>query len=207
MSDNPTPAKVQMQLEVVVIPVADVDRSKRFYSELGWRLDADFAADDTYRIVQVTPPGSSCSIHFGVGLTSAPPGSARLYLIVSDVVVARDDLVGRKVDVSEVVHRVGPGKANLSGPHPQRASYASFASFNDPDGNAWVLQEVTARIPGRVDTDVTTFTSAAELEAALMRVAMAHGEHERRDGKPDRNWPHWYAEYLFRESTGKTLPT
>ncbi|MBV8568585.1 MAG: VOC family protein [Methylobacteriaceae bacterium] len=197
-----------MKLEVVVIPVSDVERAKRFYGGLGWRLDADFAAGDEFRVVQFTPPGSQCSIHFGKGVTSAAPGSAqRLYLVVSDIEAARAELVARGVEVSEIVHRTGPGEANLSGPDPWRRSYASFASFSDPDRNSWLLQEVTQRLPGRVDADQTTFSSSADLASALRRAAAAHGEHEKRTGERDANWPDWYAEYMVREQAGKDLPT
>src|SRR5262245_13250336 len=199
---------VDMKLEVVVIPVAEVDRAKRFYGGLGWRLDADFVVGDEFRVVQFTPPGSPCSIHFGKGITSAVPGSARgLYLVVSDIEAARAGLVGRGVDVSEVFHRAGPGKPPLSGRDPERRSYVSFATFNDPDGNGWLFQEVTQRLPGRVDGD-TTFASSAELAATLRRAAAAHGEHEKRTGgKYDENWPDWYAEYIVREQAGQELPT
>jgi catechol 2,3-dioxygenase-like lactoylglutathione lyase family enzyme len=196
-----------MRVEVVVIPVTDVERAKRFYGGLGWRLDADFPAGDAFRVVQFTPPGSACSIHFGVGLTTGTPGSSRAYLVVSDMVKAREELVVRDVTVSEVSHRVELGKPNVAGRHPQRQSYASFASFSDPDGNTWVLQEVTARLPGRLGTSNTTYGSAGELEAALNRAATAHGEHERRIGKRDEEWPAWYAQYMVSEQDGKPLPT
>ena len=157
---------VDLKLEVVVIPVSDVDRAKRFYDGLGWRLDADFAVGDTFRVVQFTPPGSPSSIHFGTGLTSAAPGSASgLYLVVSDIEAARAELIGRGADVSEIIHRAGPGQPPISGRDPERRSYRSYASFSDPDGNGWLLQEVTERLPGRVDTDITTFTSSSELAA------------------------------------------
>jgi catechol 2,3-dioxygenase-like lactoylglutathione lyase family enzyme len=196
-----------MKLEVVVIPVSDVDRAKRFYDGLGWRLDADFATGDGFRVVQFTPPGSSCSIHFGTGITSAVPGSAPgLYLVVSDIVAARAELVDRGVDVGEVFHRA-VGESPVSGPDPARSSYASYATFSDPDGNSWLLQEVTARLPGRVDADDTTFTSSTELATALRRAAGAHGEHEKRTGQPDEDWPDWYAEYIVREQAGKPLPS
>src|SRR5215510_8663206 len=199
---------VDMKLEVVVIPVAEVDRAKRFYGGLGWRLDADFVVGDEFRVVQFTPPGSPCSIHFGKGITSAVPGSARgLYLVVSDIEAARAELVGRGVDVSEVFHRAGPGKPPASGPDPARRSYSSFATFSDPDGNGWLLQEVTVRLPGRVDADDTTFTSATELASALRRAEAAHGEHEKRTGQRDANWPEWYAAYMVAEQAGKELPT
>ncbi|SEC47193.1 hypothetical protein SAMN05519104_1445 [Rhizobiales bacterium GAS188] len=205
--DSAKAPRLDMKLEVVVIPVADVDRAKHFYGGLGWRLDADFAFGDDFRVVQFTPPGSPCSIHFGKGVTSAAPGSAQgLYLIVSDIEAARAELVARGVDVSEIAHRTGPGQARLPGPHPERRSYASFASFSDPDRNSWLLQEVTVRLPGRVDAD-TTFTSSAELAATLRRVAAAHGEHEKRIGAADPNWPDWYAEYIVREQAGRELPS
>jgi catechol 2,3-dioxygenase-like lactoylglutathione lyase family enzyme len=201
-------ATVDMRLEVVVIPVSDVERAMRFYGGLGWRLDADFVVGDTFRVVQFTPPGSPCSIHFGTGITPTAPGSARgIYLVVSDIEAARAELVNRGVDVSEVVHRAGPGKPPLRGPDPERRSYSSFASFSDPDGNGWVLQEVTTRLPGRVDADETTFSSSTELASALLRAATAHGEHEKRIGQRDEDWPTWYAEYMVREQAGKPLPT
>jgi catechol 2,3-dioxygenase-like lactoylglutathione lyase family enzyme len=196
-----------MKIEVAVIPVADVDRAKRFYGGLGWRLDADFAVGNEFRAVQFTPSGSPCSIHFGKGVTSAAPGSARLYLVVSDIEVARAELVACGADVSEITHREGPGKPPLKGPHPERRSYSSFASFSDPDGNSWLIQEVTARLPGRVDASNTTFSLPSELAAALRRAEAAHGEHEKRTGQRDANWADWYAEYMVREQAGKELPT
>jgi hypothetical protein len=157
-------------------------------------------------VIQFTPPGSPCSIHFGTGVTSAAPGSAQgLYLIVSDIMAARASLAERGVDVSEVFHRDGPGQPAKHGPHPQRATYSSFASFSDPDGNAWLLQEVTVRLPGRVETE-TTYSSVSELAKALRRATAAHGEHEKQTGDHDANWPDWYAEYLVREQTGEALP-
>ena len=198
--------RVDMKLEVVAIPVSDVERAKRFYGGLGWRLDADIVIGDEFRVVQFTPPGSSCSIHFGTGVTAAVPGSAQgLYLIVSNIEAARAELVGRGVDVSEVFHRAGR-EGRLSGPDPARRSYASFASFSDPDGNSWLIQEITVRLPGRVDADDTTFTSSTELAAALRRAEAAHGEHEKRTGQRDADWPDWYAEYIVREQAGKPLP-
>jgi catechol 2,3-dioxygenase-like lactoylglutathione lyase family enzyme len=199
---------VDMKLEVAVIPVSNVDRAKRFYGDLGWRLDADFAVGDTFRVVQFTPPGSPGSIHFGTGLTTAAPGSALLYLVVSDIEAARAELVARGVDASEVSHREGPGKPALSGRDPEGRSYSSFASFKDPDGNGWLLQEITVRLPGRVDPDDTTFNSSTELAAALRRTSEAHGEHEKRTGgQRDENWPDWYAEYMVAEQAGEPLPT
>ena len=204
---GPSTGTVDTKLEVVVIPVSNVDRAKRFYSNLGWRLDADFVVDDAFRGVQFTPPGSSCSIHFGKGITSAVPGSARgFYLVVSNIEAARAELVDGGAEVSEVFHRaVGEGPS--SGPDPARRSYASYATFSDPDGNEWLVQEVTVRLPGRVDADSTTFTSPTELASALRRAEAAHGEHEKRTGQRDADWPSWYAEYMVAEQAGKELPT
>jgi catechol 2,3-dioxygenase-like lactoylglutathione lyase family enzyme len=199
---------VDLKLEVVVIPVADVDRAKRFYGNLGWRLDADFAVGDEFRVVQFTPPGSPCSIHFGRGVTTAVPGSARgLYLVVSDIEAARAELVARGAEVTEVFHRAGPGKPPVGGRDPERRSYSSFASFNDPDGNSWLLQEITVRLPGRVAAEDTRFTSSRDLATALRRAAAAHGEHEKRIGQHDADWPDWYSGYLVAEQAGKPLPT
>ncbi len=203
-----------MLLEVVVIPVADVDRAKAFYGGLGWRLDADVARGDDFRIVQLTPPGSACSIQFGTGLTSAAPGSTEsLYLIVSDLAAARDELAAHGVEIGNVFHEGAPGArfhedggGRVDGPDPDAGTYRSFASFRDPDGNGWLLQEVTSRLPGRVDPAATTFSSAAELAGALRRAAAAHGEHEARTGVRDENWPDWYAEYMVREQAGEELP-
>jgi catechol 2,3-dioxygenase-like lactoylglutathione lyase family enzyme len=195
-----------MKLEVVVVPVSDADRSKRFYGDLGWRVDADTAVGDAFRVVQFTPPGSSCSLQFGKGLTSATPGSAQNnFLIVSDIEAAHAELTGRGVAVSEVYHR-GP-QGNVNGPDPHRTSYASFVTFSDPDGNSWLIQEVTARRPGRIDSGITTFSSAADLAAALRRVEEAYGEHEKRTGQRDENWPDWYASYMVAEQSGEPLPT
>jgi catechol 2,3-dioxygenase-like lactoylglutathione lyase family enzyme len=208
-----------MRLEIVVIPVLDVDRAKRFYAGLGWRLDADFAAGDDFRVIQFTPPGSGCSVIFGKNVTAAAPGSARgLYLIVSDIEVARAELLGRGVEISEAFHDGGQahagadepylfGRLRVTGPDPEHRSYRSFASFSDPDGNGWLLQEITARLPGRVDARDTTFTSSIELAAALRRAEAAHGEHEKRTGQRDANWADWYAEYITREQAGAKLPT
>src|SRR3954451_2514152 len=207
-----------MKLEVVVIPVWDVDRAKRFYGNLGWRLDADFAAGDDWRVVQFTPPGSGCSVIFGRNVTPAAPGSARgLYLVVSDIGAARDELLGRGVAVGEVFHagdaHAGAdepylfGRLRVDGPDPERRSYRSYASFSDPDGNGWLLQEVTARLPGRVDATATTFTSSAELAGALRRAEAAHGEREKRTGRRDADWPGWDAEYVVREPGGEQLPS
>jgi len=212
------PRTVEMKLEVVVIPVSDVDRAKAFYASLGWRLDADFADGDAFRVIQFTPPGSGCSVIFGRNVTAAAPGSARgLYLIVADLAAARDALLGRGVAVGEIFHDSGDthggadepyllGRRRASGPHPEHGSYRSFASFSDPDGNGWLFQEVTARLPGRLDAAGTVFASATELAGALRRAEAAHGEHERRTGQQDANWPDWYAEYMAREQTGGELP-
>ena len=202
-------AVADMKLEVVVIPVSGVDRAKRFYGKLGWRLDADFVVGDDFRVVQFTPRGSPCSIHFGRGVTSAVPGSARgLYLVVSDIEVARSELVARGVDVSELFHRPGPGKPALTGLHPARSSYFSYATFSDPDGNEWLLQEVTTRFPGRIDSDATSFASVPDLAAAMRRASAAHGKHEARTGgQHDENWPDWYAAYMAAEQAGKEPPS
>ena len=212
-------ARVDMKLEVVVIPVSDVDRAKEFYAKLGWRLDADFAHGDDWRVIQFTPPGSGCSVIFGKNVTGAAPGSAQgLYLIVSDIEAARAELVGRGVGISEVFHDAGDvhagadepylfGRLRVSGPDPDHRSYRSYASLSDPDGNGWLLQEVTVRLPGRVDADVTTFTSSTELASALRRAEAAHGEHEKRIGQRDADWPNWYAEYMVAEQAGKELPS
>ena len=205
----PSAGTVDMKLEVVVIPVSDVDRAKRFYGDLGWRLDADFVVHDGFRVVQFTPPGSPCSIHFGAGVTSAVPGSARgLYLVVSDIQSARAELVARDVHVSELFHRAGPGQPPLSGPDPARRSYFTYATFSDPDGNEWLLQEVTARFPGRTDPNATSFASASDLASAMRRASAAHGEHETRTGgQRDENWPDWYSAYMVAEQAGKELPS
>jgi catechol 2,3-dioxygenase-like lactoylglutathione lyase family enzyme len=207
---------MRTNLEVIVIPVSDVDRAKEFYGRLGWRLDADVAVGEELRLIQFTPPSSGCSIQFGTNLTSAPPGSARgLYLIVSDVEAVRDSLLAQGVEVGEVFHERGLGGRfhpagaddRVSGPAPDRQSYGSFASFSDPDGNGWVLQEVTARLPGRVDPAATSFASAGDLSEALRRASAAHGEHETRTGREDPDWPDWYAEYMVREQAGEELPS
>jgi catechol 2,3-dioxygenase-like lactoylglutathione lyase family enzyme len=203
----PSAGTVDMKLEVVVIPVSDVDRAKRFYGGLGWRLDADFVVGDEFRGVQFTPPGSSCSIHFGRGITSAAPGSARgLYLVVSDVEAARGELVARGANVSDVFHR-WVGESPMRGLDPARRSYASYATFSDPDGNEWLLQEVTTRFPGRIDSNATSYASAPDLAGALRRAGAAHGKHEKRIGQHDANWPDWYAEYMVAEQAGKPLPS
>ena len=216
-NDAGNAAAIDTKLEIVVIPVSDLDRAKEFYSKLGWRLDADFASGDEFRVMQFTPPGSACSIIFGRNVTAAAPGSARgLYLIVSDIAAACDELKRRGVDVSEIFHGesgvyVGSdepylfGNRRVSGPDPAHGSYRSFASFRDPDGNGWLLQEITTRLPGRVAGD-TTYASAKDLAQALRRAAAAHGQHEARIGQADANWPDWYAEHMVREQSGEELP-
>jgi len=209
---------VDMKLEIAVIPVSDIDRAKQFYSDLGWRLDAEFANGDDFRIMQFTPPGSSASVIFGKNVTPAAPGSAQgLYLVVSDIEAARNELLARGIAVSEVFHHEGDthtgpdapflfGRVRVPGPDPKRGTYRSFASFSDPDGNGWLLQEITARAPGRIDGNQTTFTSVADLAAAFRRAEAAHGEHEKLTGVRDENWADWYAEYLVAEQAGKELP-
>ena len=205
-----------MKLEVVIIPVSDVNRAKKFYESLGWRLDADFAKGEDWRCIQFTPPGSGCSIIFGKNVTAAAPGSAQgLYLIVSDIEAARDDLLRRGVKISQVFHDDGSvhagtdepylfGRLRVSGPDPKHRSYHSFASFTDPDGNGWILQEVTTRLAGRIDSATTTFASANGLASALRRAASA--KHQARTGQADPNWPDWYAEFMVREQSGEELP-
>jgi catechol 2,3-dioxygenase-like lactoylglutathione lyase family enzyme len=206
---------VDLKLEAIVIPVSDVDRAKGFYGNLGWRLDADFRFDNGFRVVQFTPPASGCSVQFGTNTTKAAPGSAQgLYLIVSNIEAARDELLARGVKVSEVFHAGTPGaqfqpdgtSGRVSGPAPAHDSYRSFATFSDPDGNGWLLQEVTTRLPGRIDSAVTTFSSASDLASALRRAESAHGEHEKRTGQRDANWPEWYAAYMVAEQAGTELP-
>jgi catechol 2,3-dioxygenase-like lactoylglutathione lyase family enzyme len=212
-------ARVDMKLEIVVIPVSDADRAKEFYGRLGWRLDADFASGDDFRVMQFTPPGSGCSVIFGKNVTAAAPGSAQgLYLIVSDIEAARAELISRGVEISEVFHEPGGGYAGadepylfgrlrVSGADPEHRSYRSFASFSDPDGNGWLFQEITTRVPGRIDPAATTFASANDLASAFRRAGAAHGEHEKRTGgQRDENWPDWYAKYMVAEQTGEEPP-
>ncbi len=205
-SSDASVTNVDMKLEVVTIPVTDLDRAKAFYAGLGWRLDADFVLGGR-RAIQFTPPGSGCSIHFSTNNTAARPGSAQgLFLIVSDLGAGRDELAKRGVEVGEVFHLTPDGRG--SGPAPDRATYNSYAPFSDPDGNGWLLQEVTSRLPGRIDPGATTFASANGLASALRRAAAAHGEHEKRSGgQYDENWPDWYAEYLVSEQAGTEPPT
>ncbi len=207
---------VDLKLEAIVIPVADVERSKAFYAGLGWRLDADFSFDNGVKIVQFTPPGSPCSVQFGTGMTSAAPGSAEnIYLIVADADAARAQLTARGAQVSEVFHPGSPGAQfqpegsgdRVSGPAPDHASYSSFATFSDPDGNRWLLQEITTRLPGRVEATETAFASPGDLAEAMRRASVAHGEHEKLTGERDENWPDWYAAYMVAEQAGTELPT
>ena len=195
---TPKAGTVDMKLEVAVIPVSDVDRAKGFYENLGWRLDADFVRTDGSRAVQFTPQGSPTSIQLG---TDSP---LPLFLVVNDIEAARAELTARGVDVSAVFHR-GP-KGRVSGPDPERPSYGSLATFSDPDGNVFLIQQVTQRLPGRVSADQTRFTSSSDLAAALRRAATAHGDHEKRTGGHDANWPDWYADYIVREQAGEELP-
>ncbi len=216
--ETPRASTTDMKLEIVVIPVSDVDRAKSFYGDLGWRLDADFASGDDWRVIQFTPPGSGCSVIFGKNVTAAAPGSARgLYLIVPDIEAARNELLRRGVEIGEIFHgrsdvHTGTdepylsGRLRVSGPDPERRSYGSYASFSDPDGNGWLFQEITNRLPGRVEGD-TAFASSTELAAALRRAAEAHGEHEKQTGQHDEGWPDWYAEYMVREQAGEPLPS
>ena len=214
-ASDPSAVKVDMKLEAVVIPVSDVDRAKQFYANLGWRLDADFPFDNGFRVVQFTPPGSGCSVQFGSRITSAAPGSAQgLYLIVSGIEAARDELVARGVKVSEVFHAATPGaqfqpdgaSGRVAGQAPDHGSYRSFATFSDPDGNGWLLQEITTRLPGRIEPAQTAFASASDLATALRRAEAAHGLHEKRIGHADANWPDWYAAYMVAEQAGEVLP-
>jgi len=216
--ETPNAQKLDMKFEIAVIPVSDVDRAKEFYARLGWRLDADFASGSDWRAIQFTPPGSGASVIFGKNVTPAAPGSAQgLYLVVSDIEAARKDLVARGVAVSEVFHGAadkysGPdepylfGRIRVGGPDPEHRSYHSYASFRDPDGNGWLLQEVTSRLPGRVEGD-TTFTSAGDLAGALRRAEAAHGQYEKTLGHRDEEWPAWYAQYIVNEQSGKPLPS
>jgi catechol 2,3-dioxygenase-like lactoylglutathione lyase family enzyme len=199
VTQTPTAATVDLKLEVVVIPVSDVDRAKRFYESLGWRLDADFVAGEHWRGVQVTPPGSPCSIHFGKGITTAEPGSVKnLYLVVSDIEAARAELIGHGADVSETFHYAGFGGARVSGPHPNGGSYVNLATFSDPDGNSFLLQEIKTRLPGRglSSPDVATLT------ALLKEAEQHHGEYE--PTAPKHHWSDWYAAFIVAREQGKT---
>ena len=214
---NPTAATGDMKFEIVVIPVSNADRAKAFYAKLGWRLDADYDSGKGFRVIQFTPPGSACSVIFGQNVTPAAPGSAQgLYLIVSDLQATRKNLLDRGVQVSDVFHNAGVytgkdetylfGSVRVSGLDPEHRSYRSFAAFKDPDGNGWLLQEITTRLPGRIDAAVTTFASANDLANAMRRAEAAHGEHEKRTGTADPNWPDWYARYMVAEQAGTELP-
>ena len=197
--------RVDMKLEVALIPISDVDRAKEFYTRLGWRLDADIVVGNDFRVVQFTPPGSGCSIQFGKNLTSAAP--LRGGLIVSDIEAAHKELVAKGIHASEVFHGSPFSPAGrISGPDPERQSYSSYVAFEDSDGNVWVVQEVTHRLPGRMDPATTTFASANDLAGAMRRAAAAHGEHEKRNGQRDANWPDWYAAYMAAEQAGTELP-
>jgi catechol 2,3-dioxygenase-like lactoylglutathione lyase family enzyme len=192
---------VDMKLEVITIPVSDVDRSTEFYRRVGWRQDVTPPV-----VVQFTPPGSWCSVQFGENRTSAAPGSAQsTYLIVSDIEAARGQLVASGIEVSDLLHLGADGP--VSGADPDHRSYFSLASFRDPDGNSWLLQEVTTRLPGRVDAGQTSFGSSSDLASAMRRASVAHGEHEKRIGAADENWPDWYADYMVAEQAGTELPT
>jgi catechol 2,3-dioxygenase-like lactoylglutathione lyase family enzyme len=195
MSSTP----VDLKLEVVVIPVSDVDRSKRFYEGLGWRMDGDFPGPNNWRAVQMTPPGSPCSIHFGRGITKSAPGSAQnLYLVVSDIEAARTDLNERGAKVSETFHFAGFGEPPMPGPEPNGRPYGTYATFSDPDGNSWLLQEVKARLPGRgfSSLDVETLTDL------LQDAEMGHGKYE--PTAPKHHWSAWYAAYIVARQRGKT---
>jgi len=195
-------ATVDMKLEAIVIPVSDVDRAEKFYRILGWRQDVTPPGSGVF---QFTPHGSSCSIQFGKNLTSAVPGSAqRTYLIVSNIEAAREALLTAGIEVSEIFH-FGPS-GPVSGPDPEHGSYRSLATFSDPDGNSWLLQEITTRLPGRIDTGVTSYGSASDLASAMRRAEAAHGPHEKRLGRRDENWSDWYAEYMAAEQSGAELP-
>jgi catechol 2,3-dioxygenase-like lactoylglutathione lyase family enzyme len=207
-----------MKLEVVVIPVSDVNRARAFYQGMGWRLDADFDDGNGFHLVQFTPPGSSTSVIFGTNVTPSAPGSAQgLYLVVSDIEAARKELMSEGVPVSEVFHDSADvhtgsdqpylfGQTRVGGPDPNHRSYRSFASFNDPDGNGWLMQEIRQRLPGRIASDMTSYASVEDLMEAMRRAEAAHGEYEKTLGKRDENWAQWYAEYMVKEQSGKPLP-
>ena len=202
-SSTPIVKAVDMKLEVIVIPVSDSDRAEQFYRKLGWRQDVTPPGSGVF---QFTPHGSACSVQFGKGLTSAAPGSAQKnYLIVSDIETARNALVAAGIEVGEIFHITPDGPA--TGLDPERGTYRSRALFSDPDGNSWMLQEITTRLPGRIDSDVTSFGSVTDLINALRRAEAAHGEHEKRTGVRDANWADWYAAYMAAEQAGTELPT
>jgi catechol 2,3-dioxygenase-like lactoylglutathione lyase family enzyme len=201
---------VDTKLEIVVLPVSDVDRAKDFYQALGWREDADVATGPDFRVVQLTPPGSACSVIFGTGVTSAAPGSADgLHLVVTDIEAARPELASRGAPVSDVFHDAGGvfhhagATARVTGPDPNRQSYGSWLSFADPDGNSWFVQEVTTRAPGRVTPGPVAYASAVELAGAMRRAAAAHGKYEEQLGRYDTDWPDWYAQFMADESNAR----
>ena len=205
---------MDFRLEVVVIPVSDVDRAKAFYQGLGWRLDADFATGPDFRVVQLTPPGSACAVIFGTGVTSAAPGSTEgLQLVTGDIEAARAELAGHGVDVSEVFHDAGGvfhhagTTGRVAGPAPERQTYGSWVSFADPDGNSWFVQEVTTRLPGRETSALAVYDSVDGLADALRRAEAAHGEYEQKTGKADPDWPAWYARYMADEAAGEGAGT
>jgi predicted enzyme related to lactoylglutathione lyase len=215
-SGEPSVGKVDLKLEVHLIPVSDVDRAKQFYERVGFRIDADDSPLPGLRIVQTTPPGSGTSVNFGTGITTAPPGSAGAGLIVSDIEAAHHELAGRGIDVSDIWHGPPfPVEARQPGVDPERTSYGSFFSFTDPDGNVWLVQEVTTRRPGVMDATETGYVSTADLEAALQRAEAAHREHEKHNGRShlfhrpdhDDNWPAWYASYMVAEQAGTDVPS
>jgi catechol 2,3-dioxygenase-like lactoylglutathione lyase family enzyme len=203
---------MDMKLEVLILPVANVDRAKAFYEKIGFRLDIDFAANEEYRVLQFTPPGSQTSIIFGKGVTSAQPGSIdRMLLAVYDIEAARDKLVSQGIEVSEVFHDASGGlgggfhtgsDGRAAGPDPQRRSYGSYASFSDPDGNVWLLQEIWERLPGRVAQESANGDMKGVLLKALTSAAAAHGVHEMEIGKADPDWPQWYADHMTRTLGG-----
>jgi catechol 2,3-dioxygenase-like lactoylglutathione lyase family enzyme len=200
--NEPKIAAVEMKLEVIVIPVSDADRAEKFYQRLGWRQDMTPPGSGVF---QFTPHGSACSIQFGKNLTSASPGSAQqTYLIVSDIEAVRNSLVSAGIDVGEIFHLTPEGA--VAGLDPERGTYRSRALFSDPDGNSWLLQEITTRLPGRIDTGVTAFGSASDLASAMRRAEAAHGVHEKSLGHRDENWSDWYAEYMAAEQSGAELP-
>ena len=196
-------ATIDMKLEVIVIPVSDTARAEQFYRKLGWRQDVTPPGSGVY---QFTPHGSACSVQFGKGLTTAAPGSVqKTYLIVSDIEAARNALVAAGIDVSEIFHITTNGP--VAGIDPEHGTYRSRALFSDPDGNSWMLQEITTRLPGRIDSGVTSFGSVTDLASAMRRAEAAHGEHEKRLGERDANWSDWYAAYMAAEQVGTELPT
>ena len=200
-------ATIDMKFEVAIVPVSNVDRAKEFYTKLGWRVDDDVVMGDDFRVVQLTPPGSASSISFGKGVTDAKPGSFRGGLIVSDIEAAHTHVVSSGIGATDVFHGSPFSPAGrISGPDPDRKSYRSYVAFADPDGNAWILQEVTHRAPGRIDPAMTSFGSASDLASAIRRAAAAHDKFEKRNEQVDANWPDWYAKYVAAEQAGTELP-